>query len=120
MGLITLGNVLIAPPLGVDNSTMEALSETMYLFEPKHFIPPFLAHALGTLCGSLIALKITRLHRPKVAAAIGLFFLAGGIAASIMLPAPLWFISLDVVIAYLPMAWLATKLFNNPSSPEPN
>jgi len=27
-----------------------------------------------------------------------------------MIPAPLWFILLDLIVAYLPMAWLALKL----------
>ena len=41
---------------------------------------------------------------------VGAFYLLGGIAASSMIPAPLWFIALDLVVAYIPMAWLALKL----------
>ena len=33
--------------------------------------------------------------------------LCGGVAASFMIPAPAWFIALDLLAAYLPMAWLA-------------
>jgi hypothetical protein len=33
-------------------------------------------------------------------------FLLGGIANVAMLPAPLWFSALDLLLAYLPMAWL--------------
>ena len=40
----------------------------------------------------------------------GVVFLLGGIAASFMIPAPAWFIVLDLVVAYLPMAWLAGRL----------
>jgi hypothetical protein len=29
-----------------------------------------------------------------------------------MIPAPAWFIALDLVVAYLPMAWLATRVGN--------
>jgi hypothetical protein len=32
------------------------------------------------------------------------------VAASFMIPAPAWFIALDLLVAYLPMAWLATQL----------
>jgi hypothetical protein len=30
----------------------------MHLFEPRHFVMPFLAHALGTLAGALAAFLI--------------------------------------------------------------
>ncbi|RMG38369.1 MAG: hypothetical protein D6732_05390, partial [Methanobacteriota archaeon] len=48
MGLITLGSSVIPPPPGVDVTDMESLKSSMHLFEPRHFIFPFLAHALGT------------------------------------------------------------------------
>ena len=41
---------------------------------------------------------------------VGLMFLAGGIGAATMIPAPIWFIVLDLVVAYLPMAWLGGTL----------
>jgi hypothetical protein len=34
----------------------------------------------------------------------------GGITNAFLLPAPIWFIALDIVLAYLPMAWLGGKL----------
>jgi hypothetical protein len=49
----------------------------------------------------------------KFALVIGLFFLAGGIANIIMLPSPTWFTVLDLVGAYLPMGYLAGRLFGN-------
>ena len=42
MGLITISGSIIPPPEGVDNTTMEGLKESMHLFQPKHFIFPFL------------------------------------------------------------------------------
>jgi len=110
MGLITLGGVLISAPAGVDNTDIDSLAATMHLFELKHFIFPFLAHAIGTLSGALVAAKIGSSHQAKLAMIIGVFFLAGGIAASYMLPAPVWFMVLDLVVAYLPMAWLGHRL----------
>ena len=62
MGLISLGGELIPPPPGLDVSNMEALAEAMHQFEPKHFIFPFLAHALGTLVGATFAAKIAATH----------------------------------------------------------
>ncbi|HEY9168703.1 MAG TPA: hypothetical protein VIN72_04385 [Lutibacter sp.] len=40
----------------------------------------------------------------------GAFFLAGGVASIFMLPSPTWFTVLDIVGAYIPMAYFAGKL----------
>lgn len=106
MALITLGPSLIPPPAGVDVTSAESLAKAMHLFEPRHFVMPFLAHALGTLAGALAAYLIAATYRSQMAYVIGAVFLCGGVAASFMIPAPAWFIALDLVAAYLPMAWL--------------
>ncbi len=110
MAIITVSPSLIPPPAGVDVSNAESLSKAMHLFEPRHFIMPFLAHAVGTLAGALVAYMIAANHKTKIAYAVGVFFLAGGIAASFMIPAPTWFIALDLLLAYLPMAWLGIQI----------
>ncbi|OGO84355.1 MAG: hypothetical protein A2203_10940, partial [Chromatiales bacterium RIFOXYA1_FULL_46_5] len=106
MALVSISPMLIAPPAGVDINNAESLSLGIHLFEPKHFIMPFLAHALGTLAGALVAYLVAASHKNRFAYLIGVFFLCGGIAASLMIPAPIWFIALDLIVAYLPMAWL--------------
>ena len=110
MGIVNLSSILIPLPDGVDNTTMEGLKAGMLLFEPKHFIMPFLAHALGTFVGALIAAKIATTHKLKFALSIGVFFLLGGITAVFMLPSPAWFAVLDLGLAYIPMGYLAGKL----------
>ena len=110
MGIITLGAALIPPPAGVDVSNTESLAKGMQLFEPRHFVMPFLAHAVGTLVAALVAYFIAATHRARIAYAIGVVFLCGGIAASVMIPAPAWFIALDLLAAYLPMAWLGVRI----------
>lgn len=112
MALITLGPMVIAPPPGADMSTAEGLRAAMPLLEPKHFLMPFLAHALGTLAGATVGALLAPARRPLVAYLIGVLFLCGGIAASVMIPAPAWFIAVDLVAAYLPMAWLGLSLAN--------
>ena len=109
-GLVAIGPSLIPAPAGVDMNDMESLRKAMPLFEPRHFVVPFLAHALGTLLGALSGYSIALRRKPSVAYAIGALFLCGGIAASVMLPAPAWFIALDLVAAYIPMAWLAVRI----------
>jgi len=110
MALVTIGPRMIPAPAGVDVSNAESIAASIHLFEPKHFVFPFLAHALGTFAGALVAFLIAASHRTVFAFVVGVLFLAGGIAASFMIPAPPWFIALDLVAAYLPMAWLATRV----------
>ncbi|MGS2719287.1 hypothetical protein [Paraglaciecola aestuariivivens] len=110
MSLISLGTKIIAAPAGVDVSTMESLAQSMHLFEPKHFIFPFLAHALGTLAGAMLAAKIAASYKLIFAMLIGLAFFAGGTSMVLSLPSPLWFNVLDLTLAYLPMAYLGYKV----------
>lgn len=110
MGIITISSSVIPPPNGADLTTMEGLKSTMHLFEPKHFLMPFLAHALGTLVGALIAALIAASHKLRLALAIGVVFLAGGIQMVMALPSPLWFSITDIAGAYIPMAYLGAKL----------
>ncbi|MBW8183840.1 hypothetical protein [Shewanella nanhaiensis] len=106
MALVTLGGELVQPPKGVDVTDMESLASSMHLFEPQHYLFPFLAHAFGTLVGAFVAGKIAATGFYRASLFIGLFFLLGGIASSVILPAPAWFITLDLVLAYIPMSWL--------------
>jgi hypothetical protein len=110
MALVTLGPQVIPPPEGVDLTDVEALKNSAHLLVPKHFVFPFLAHALGTLVGSLIAFLIATDRKIIFGMAVGGFFLVGGIMASAMIPAPIWFVVLDLVAAYIPMAWLGTRI----------
>ncbi|MGH8076766.1 MAG: hypothetical protein ACREPE_05505, partial [Lysobacter sp.] len=63
-----------------------------------------------TLAGALVAYLIAASYKAQFAYVIGAVFLCGGVAASFMIPAPTWFIALDLLIAYLPMAWLASLI----------
>lgn len=110
MGLINCSGYFISPPDGVDLSTADGLKEGLHLFELKHFIFPFLAHALGTLVGAFVATILAVNHKFKFALTIGIFFLIGGISASVILPSPVWFIVIDLVFGYIPMAILGFKL----------
>lgn len=110
MGIVMFSGVIIPPPESADVKTMEGLKSSIHLFQPKHFIFPFLAHALGTLAGAFIAARIAANHKIKFAISIGVFFLFGGIANVFMLPSPAWFIILDLAGAYIPMGYLGGKL----------
>ena len=85
MAIITVSGSIIPPPDGVDVTTMEGLKSTMHLFEPKHFLMPFLAHALGTLAGALVTFLIAATNKVQLAMVIGIAFLVGGITNIFML-----------------------------------
>lgn len=89
---------------------MEGLKESMHLLQPKHYIMPFLAHALGTFLGALIAATINAKHKMKFALGISIWFMIGGIINIFMLPSPTWFTILDLSGAYIPMGYIAGKL----------
>ena len=107
LSLIMVSGSIIAPPEGTDVTTMEGLVAALPLFEPKHFLFPFLAHALGTLVGSLIAVYFTSNKNTKLfcALCVGAFFFVGGIANVLRLPSPLWFSACDLGLAYLPISY---------------
>lgn len=108
--LIYIGPMVVPLPPGADNSTMEKLAETIHLFGPQNFIFVFLAHALGPLVGTFVTMKIAVSHKMKIAIGMAVFFLLGGIAASVMIPAPFWFKAVDLIFAYIPTALIGAKL----------
>jgi hypothetical protein len=110
MALIVASPHVIPPPGGVDVSNAASMKASMHLYEAKHFLFPFLAHALGAFVGALVAFFVAGSRRTVFAYTVGGLFFAGGIAACFMIPAPAWFIALDLLAAYFPMAWLAILL----------
>jgi len=110
MGLILLGHHIIPGPEGVDFMNPDSLKANMHLFEHKHFVFPFLGHAIGTLVGALMAHKIAAKRKATMALIVGIFFLFGGVMNAFNLGGPTWFNTLDLVLAYIPMAWIGAKL----------
>ena len=95
------------------NQTLKAIIIPSHIPIPiAVFFPPlpFLAHAIGTLIGAMIALWFSN-RSVVLAYVVGVFFLIGGITMVYMLPeSPLWFDVFDLTLAYIPMAWVATKI----------
>lgn len=110
MLIIMVSGSIIPPPESGDITTMEGLKASIHFFEPKHFIFPFLAHALGTLVGAFVAAKIAASRKMLMALIVGLFFLIGGTINIVLLGGPMWFTALDIIVAYMPMAYLGFLL----------
>jgi hypothetical protein len=111
MSLVTLGPDIVPPPEGSDITTLEGLKSAMPYFTPLNFLFPFLGHALGTLVGAFIASVIAGDNKLRIAFVIGFFFFLGGISMVILVPSPLWFSILDLVVAYIPMSYLGYWLY---------
>jgi hypothetical protein len=109
MGIVVLGPSIFPLPEGMDPNDVNSFVEHIDEFTFGNYLMSFLAHALGTLVGAFTVVKIAATHKSKLAYGIGAFFLVGGITASFMIPAPAWFIAVDLILAYIPMAWLAAK-----------
>ena len=106
MVIINNGGGFISPPKGVNPNDFESIKENIHLYNPRHFVIPFLAHAIGTFVGALITSLIAISFRIYLAIGVGCFFLVGGIIMIMILPTPLWFICLDLILCYIPMALL--------------
>lgn len=113
MAIVLVSGAIIPAPNGGVVTSMEGLRAKMHLFEPKHFIFPFLAHAFGTLTGAAVATKIAASRPILVAFSVGLIFLIGGTINISMLGGPMWFNALDLIVAYIPMSYLGWKLVGN-------
>lgn len=110
MGLIVAGAELLPPPAGVDVNDVASIDAHIAEYSVAQLLTPFFAHALGTFVGALVAALVAPQSRLRVALAVGVLFLVGGIMAVSMIPsAPLWFDALDLVVAYVPMALLGAR-----------
>lgn len=110
MGIILLSTSIIPPPEGVNPEDMASIKANIDKFQPIHFLMPFLAHAMGAFAGALTAALIAATHKMRFAMGMAIFTLVGGIAAAFMIPAPTWFIVVDLTLVYLPMGFIAGKL----------
>lgn len=109
MAIILMGTSIIKLPEGIDPANVDSLKQEMHLLETKHFIAPLLAHALGSFTGAFVVSKFAVSKKMFLAMLIGFFFLLGGISNVFSFPAPTWFCILDLVLAYLPMAYIGSK-----------
>lgn len=108
--IINYMQTAIQLPQGVNPKDIESLKEGIHLFKPKHFAGIFLGHSVGVLVGAYLAAKIAVSKNLILAIVVGSFFLFGGIYMACILAAPIWFDVLDVMLAYIPMAYLGWKL----------
>lgn len=108
--IINYSDAIIQAPVGSNLKTEEGLKAAMAIMEPKHFIMPFLAHAIGTLVGAFFVTLFIKDRKLFRALLVGFLFFIGGAWMVFELPSPLWFDAVDLGLAYIPMAWIGYKL----------
>jgi len=108
--IVKYSDVIISAPAGANLKTEEGLKAAMVVMEPKHFIMPFIAHALGTLVGAFLVTLFIKERKLFRALLVGFLFFLAGTYMVFVLPSPLWFDAVDLGLAYIPMAWIGYKL----------
>jgi hypothetical protein len=109
--IINISGKVIAPPKGYDLNTAEGLQAAMPHMGPEHFIFPFLAHAMGTLISAILITRFLKSQQLVFSLMAGILFLLAGVSMVIMLPeTPIYFVLVDLIAAYIPMAYLGYKL----------
>jgi len=100
---------LFPPPEGVDINNLESIKTNLHRYSATQLLVPFWAHALGTLVGAFITALIAVTKKMSLALLIGAIFLFSGIFMVYVVGGPVWFILLDLLLAYIPMAFLGGK-----------
>jgi hypothetical protein len=113
-GIVKLGAGYFPIPEGVDPMDIESIKANVGLYSSKHFLHPFLAHAIGTLSGAYAVSRLAISNYKNLALGIGGFFLLGGLMMAFMLPEFWKFSVVDILLAYFPMAILGWKLAGSP------
>ena len=96
----------LGTPQGFDPNS----PSTYHLLEARHYLSPFVAHAVPSLIGGLIAAAIAATRKLTCALVVGGLHMLGGIAAAFIIPTPAWFVALDLIVSYMPMAWIGGRL----------
>ena len=104
-----LSNEIMPPPEGMDLSNMESFAANADKLTTVHWMLALLSHALGPLVSGFIAGKFLASHHTKILWGIGIVWTILGIMNLMMIPHPMWFKLMDVLI-YLPMTFLGAKL----------
>ncbi|MDX2359358.1 MAG: hypothetical protein QNK23_01035 [Crocinitomicaceae bacterium] len=97
MGIQMVGHNVFPVPPEINFEDPASLSENMHLIPAGSFIFILLAHSLGQLFGLLTAKLIDKTSAYPVYIIAG-FLLLGTVANLVMIPHPVWFSIVDVLL----------------------
>jgi len=111
MGVLMISINLLTYPDNFIFGDTDSLNENIHLFEFRHFFVVYLAHTLGTFISAFTVVKLAASRHFILAISFGTLFLMLGLIMSLQIPqSPTWFVIIDLIFAYLPVAWLAYRL----------
>ncbi len=113
-GLETLGHVIYPPAKEVDFHNPEAVKAYMAVIPLGALLFVLLAFAAGAFVGGWVAAWVARRAPALHALIVGGFFLLAGIANLMMIPHPLWFAIVNLLI-FLPFAYAGSLLVRRPT-----
>jgi hypothetical protein len=113
-GIILLGHNFVPVPEGVNPEDIGSIQANVEKYTAKHFIMPFLAHAIGTLSGAYAISRLAVSNQKRFALIVGAIFCLGGVMMAVALPAFWKFSVIDLLLAYFPMAILGWSLAGKP------
>ena len=104
-----VGHRVYPPPEGVDFHDPQAVAAIMEEIPLGALLFVLLAWGVGTLAGGWLAALVAGRSATLYALIVGAVMLAGGIMNRVMIPHPVWFWILGVLV-FLPAAWLGARL----------
>jgi hypothetical protein len=113
IGTIFVGMQVLPPPEGVNPGDVASISANIDRYSVAQLLVPLAAHAIGTFVGAFVAALIASTPRSRLVAAlvVGALSLVGGLIMAREIPnTPVWFIVVDLVVAYIPMALVGWAL----------
>lgn len=117
MAVILLSWAVYPPPAGANLSDPATMSAHVQSLPLPAFLIILVAHAGGALVGGLVAALIARRAQSVLGAIVGGFFLLGGIMNALSIPAPLWFVIVDLV-SYVPCGVVGARLAPRRGAPK--
>lgn len=115
MAVIMLSWMMYPLPEGTSMSDPEAMKTYIQSLPAAAFLIILVAHAGGALVGGFVAALIARRSALVVGAIVGGVFLLGGVMNAMSIPAPVWFVIVDL-ISYVPSGVIGAKMAPRPAS----
>lgn len=109
MAVVMLSWAIYPPPAGADMSDSATMGAYVQSLPVPALLLILVAHAGGAFVGGLIAARIARRSPLVLGGIVGGFFLIGGVVNALSIPAPLWFVVIDLV-SYVPCGMIGAKL----------
>lgn len=108
-GIESINMVRFPWPENLSMQDKEAFAEYVVSLPLDALLTVIIAHALGSLVAGFACSKIASNKHIVLGLICGGVFLLGGIMNLVMIPHPLWFMVVDLLV-FLPFAWLGAKL----------